>query len=179
MEGARKLERSGQLSDGDLSGVLSRVLGMELISVEYWALQHEISDENEIEDDDFYFGGEVRLIFSGSVSIYLTWHESVDSPDDFYISASEHLSFRQNTLVKWPVSGSMAWRESIRKNFTGFSIFSKSKIPQVVELEFENSRIIVGIGNKAEFGDGDDILVMISENFSARPTFNVLEEHNL
>jgi hypothetical protein len=116
-------------------------------------------------EPEFYCGGEIELLFSGSRSVFITWDENAGWPDAFSVQTRTVTAFKRGFLEKWDGSELSTWVPVISKILDGATVFGLNSTPHLLRLEFEGAReVFIGDGHETTFGDGDDVLVRGGDN---------------
>ena len=145
------------------------ILGDELIYVTYWALRFELASSGQIDDPDFYFGGEVELRFKHSGTIFISWDENAGWSHHYSVQARTSSAFLPGALVAWPARGVGVWPSLIGSRLTEAEILGAEGVPHVIVLALAGKKVCIGDGHERTFCDGDDILVRIGDSVPQLP----------
>jgi hypothetical protein len=148
------------------------VVGDRLIDVTYWALQFELTSSGQIDDPEFYFGGEVELRFRDNGPIFISWDENAGWPHHFSVQAQTSSVFLPGALVSWPAKEVGGWPSLIGSSVTEAEILGSEGVPHVVALTLAGTKVYIGDGSERTFCNGDDVLVRIGDT---DPRLSLLE----
>ncbi|MFK7977267.1 MAG: hypothetical protein AB8C02_14120 [Halioglobus sp.] len=156
-----------QLLSERLVEPVSARIGDRLVGVTYRCLEHEISDESELEDPQLYIGGELHLSFSNS-QLVVTWDENAGWPDHFSLYAGVEPQFLPDALMEsWRAGHLSPWIEVVNQTLTAAIVFSDNETPHALALHFGQNSVVVGDGSETRFGDGDDLLIRDKRGLAA------------
>lgn len=142
------------------------VIGERLERVVYWCLEHEAHAE-DLQDREFYLGGEVELGFSGNHRILVTWEQNAGFPDDSSLQVRGDSAFLPGGLERWGAEDTPVWVRHIGNPLGGAAVLGWNATPYLLRLEFTTGRVFIGIGHQRAFGNGDDVLVRAEEDMPA------------
>lgn len=141
-----------------LNRVVRANLGKPIVDVVYRTYT-ETTSQSAIDDGAGWMHGEVRLHFDDGAVLFLGWGENEGFADHFSLRPSEVSTYRPNTLVDLPASGSPEWSEFRGQRLTGAELRGVNGTPHILVFDFPNGSVAVGDGYDRELGDGDQILV--------------------
>lgn len=154
---------------------LKSVVGMQLLSIDYWLLQYNI--DGFIVDEPNRSGGcqAVDLFFDRGM-VEINWGADQDQVAKrlgyaYHIVASSTPAYESNIELqnlgsaswkKLSVNSSAQWQAVLGEPLQKVLVHGVIQSPQAVEFVFPSGEVIISIGdtsNIGRIGDGDEILV--------------------
>jgi hypothetical protein len=143
---------------------LRPVIGDQLTGVTYWGLNHEITAADQIEDPQFYTGGEVELRLLENGQVYVGWDENAGWPHHFSLQVQASSTFLPGALVPWPADEVTGWASLVGSRISSAEILGHDSVPHVLALGLGAMTAYIGDGSEQSFCDGDDVLVRIGDS---------------
>jgi hypothetical protein len=140
----------------DIIEPLRGVIGATLTSVCYRPLQLECSLA-EIENADFYIGGELVLEFDNGEKRFFSWAENGDYDCHFTLAVRSTSHFSEGTLETIDASATRLWSDALGERLIGSRCIGWDNSPHVLELDFGRCVKLIGSAWQTSFGDADDL----------------------
>ena len=143
---------------------LEPIIGDQLKGVSYWALENEIAAAGQLDDPQFYFGGEVELQLLKCGQIFVGWDENAGWAHHFSLQVRKSSTFVAGSLVPWPANNADGWTSVVGSRISRVAVLGHEGVPHVLALSFGSTTVYIGDGSERTFCDGDDLLIRIGES---------------
>lgn len=159
-----------------VTGPIENCLGFKLSRASYDCPDSE-TDGTDLEDSNFYFAGQVHLVFDETRSVVVSWDKDVGWGTDsiFSLEVAEVSLFTPEGMRSWPMEKRYPWSSVVGNRLVEARVYGDYDTPFFVGFTFDNNKtILAGTGWKESFGEGDDVLVRSSENMIGLSDWEVL-----
>ena len=137
-----------------------RICGAVIDRVTYDVLRGEAAAD-EIEDPNFYLGGEVVLAFRNSEPLYVSWGRiACEHREVIYsLALGADSLFNAGSLQSFCASATRIWSSHIGRTVTEVALYGTDGVPFVLSIQTESGTILIGSSCRDDFGDGDDVFI--------------------
>ena len=139
---------------------VQRIAGSTLTGVVYRVLKHEATAD-DIDDSDFYLGGEIKLQFANADAVYVSWDQNAGWSDGtiFSLLLSSKSASSDGAFDDLSANNTRMWSPHIGNAIERVTIVGIDEIPFVLSLKTNAGKIFLGSSFQNQFGDGDDVFV--------------------
>lgn len=150
-------------------------IGQRLLSAFFCCLADpDECTEEELNDPDFYVGGEVRLVFEPNVPLFVTFEQGAGWELDLSLQARSTTASIPGALKQLDASETDVWKEHIGRRLRGVRVHGSCRSPLLLELRFREKSVLVGVGFEGKLCDGTDTMVRSGEHLERLADFEVL-----
>lgn len=137
-----------------------QICGNVIDRVTYDVLRGEATVD-DIDDSDFYLGGDVVLSFRKADPLFVSWDRITRRHDDTIctLTLGPKSLFIPGGLQSSCANETKLWSSHIAQTVDTVALYGDDGVPFVLSIQTKSGTILIGTSYQTSFGDGDDVFI--------------------